>query len=169
MQRSLILATLALLPLAACQEQSGTPVAPALAPQFSAAALTESLKVPIDIGVFVDCAADGAGEFVLLSGELHILNHTTVDANGGLHVKSHFQPQGITGVGDVTGDKYQGTGVTQEEFNLKIGETDSFVNNYRMIGQGPGNNFLVHENVHVTYNANGTLTADVDNFRAECK
>jgi hypothetical protein len=45
---------------------------------------------------------------------------------------------------------------------------ETFVNNFKIIGQGPGNNFLVHQNVHITVNANGTLTASVDNFSTEC-
>jgi hypothetical protein len=43
------------------------------------------------------------------------------------------------------------------------------VNNFRIIGQGPGNNYLVHEVFHVTINANGEVTAYVDNFSIECK
>ena len=31
------------------------------------------------------------------------------------------------------------------------------------------NNFLVHENTHVTVNANGEVTASVDNFSVDCK
>ena len=44
-----------------------------------------------------------------------------------------------------------------------------YVNNFRIIGQGTGNNFLVHEIVHLTINANGTATNYVDNFSIECK
>jgi len=45
----------------------------------------------------------------------------------------------------------------------------TFVNNFKIIGQGPNNNFLVHENLHVTINADGTLTAFVDNFSFTCQ
>jgi hypothetical protein len=43
------------------------------------------------------------------------------------------------------------------------------VNNFRIIGQGTGNNFLVHETFHITVNADGTMTASVDNFSVDCK
>jgi len=43
------------------------------------------------------------------------------------------------------------------------------VNNFYMIGQGPGNNFKVHETYHYTIDANGELTAFVDNFSVTCK
>jgi hypothetical protein len=38
-----------------------------------------------------------------------------------------------------------------------------------MIGQGPGNNYSVHENFHITFNANGDVTAVQDNFNVDCK
>jgi len=135
----------------------------------AAVSFTSSVSFPIDIVVFVPCAAGGAGEDVALSGTLHDLLHVTFDGAGGAHVKFLDNPQGVRGVGLTTGLKYQATGVTQEEFNVKVGEQTTFVNNFRIIGQGPGNNFLIHENFHVTVNANGTLTAFVDNFRADCK
>jgi hypothetical protein len=123
---------------------------------------------PIAATVFVPCADGGAGELVVLDGNLHVLLTITENDNH-LSVKSHSQPQGISGTGLSTGDTYQGTGVTQDHFTIGLGETFTFVNNFRIIGQGPGNNILVHETFHVTINANGEVTATVDNFSAECK
>jgi hypothetical protein len=119
--------------------------------------------------VFVPCANGGAGELVTFEGPLHVLIAVTLDKAGGFHLKEHSQPQGLTGVGADTGDKYQGTGVTQDTFNGKVGETFTFVNNFRMIGQGPGNNFLVHETLHATVNANGVATVVHDNLSVECR
>lgn len=132
---------------------------------------TSNFKIPVNILVFIPCADAGAGEFVELTGNLHVLFHTTVNGNR-FNVKSHFQPQGISGVGQSTGDKYQATGVTQERFGGSFvnGQfSDTFINNFRIIGQGPGNNFLVHQVFHVTVNANGDVTAFVDNFKSDCK
>ena len=134
-----------------------------------ATTFTDNVKIPTEIFVFVPCAAGGAGEFVTLSGSLHILFVTTIDSKGGFHSKFHFQPQGITGTGLTTGAKYQATGVTQGSFNGKVGFTQTFVNNFRIIGKGPGNNFMIHENFHITVNANGEVTAFVDNFSVKCK
>ena len=135
------------------------------------AEVISNTDVPIVLDVFVPCANGGAGENVHFEGTLHVLMSLTINGN---HVsgKAHFQPQGLNGVGGVTGDKYQATGVTQGEFsdNLINGQaTETFVNNFRIIGQGPGNNATVHENAHITINANGILTATVDNFSADCK
>jgi len=138
-------------------------------PDLRATTFTVSQSFMVDVPVFVRCANGGAGELVVLTGKLHDLFHVTI--NGRRFVlKFHDQPQGISGVGEISGDVYRGTGVSQGTTTSGVtGFTDTFVNNFRIIGPGPGNNFLVHENVHVTVKANGTLTAFVDNFRAECK
>jgi hypothetical protein len=137
--------------------------------QISHAAVLTNVSVPVNIPVFIPCAASGAGELVILSGDLHVLVRFTTSKSGGVHAAAHFQPQGISGIGQTTGEKYQGTGVTQDEFNTRIGLEETFVNNFRIIGQSSGNNFLVHENFHITINANGTVTAFVDNFSVDCR
>lgn len=139
-------------------------------PAFArATTVKDNVRQPVDFVVFVPCAADGVGEYVTLSGTLHSLFVTTLDANGGFLTKYHNQPQGISGIGQTTGDKYQSTGVTQGTFTGNVGSQQTYVNNFKIIGQKPGNNYLIHETVHVTVNANGTVTANVSNFSAECK
>jgi hypothetical protein len=148
-----------------------TVVAGGLPAYASATSFTANAEIPIDFIVFVPCANGGAGEPVDISGSLHDLFHITVDDSGGVHVKAQDNPQGVQGVGEVTGTSYQGTGVTQEYFNEGSGGLPflfTFVNNFRIIGQGPDNNFTVHETTHVTVNPNGTVTAFVDNFSATC-
>ena len=130
---------------------------------------TVSQKFPIDIIVFVPCANGGAGELVELTGNLHEVFHVTFTPSGGFRVSISDNPQGISGTGFTTGAKYQGTGITRDNFGGRVGFEETFVNNFRIIGQGSGNNFLVHENLHITVNANGTLTVFRDNFSVECK
>jgi hypothetical protein len=153
----------------ACQQDVTTPATDGARPSLSASAFTQSQVFPIDLEVFVPCANGGLAEDVALSGELHDLFHITNDGRGGLHVKGHDNPQGISGIGLSTGAKYQGTGVTQFEFTSKAGFEETDVNNFRIIGQGSGNNFLVHDNFHFTINANGEVTSSHDNFSVECK
>jgi hypothetical protein len=128
-------------------------------------------RTDISLTVFIPCAAGGAGEVVDLSGPLHTLISFTIN---GTNVSGvfHFQPQGISGTGETTGEKYQATGITEESFksSLQNGQANfTFVNNFRIIGQGPGNNFLVHETMHLTINADGTVTVFHDNFSIDCK
>ena len=134
-----------------------------------ATAFTASTSFPFDTVVFVPCANGGAGEDVHLTGTIHDLFHITLDSSGGITVKTHDNPQGVTGTGLTTGATYQGTGVTQDQFTAHVRSEETFVNNFRIVGQGPGNNYLVHENFHVTVNANGDVTATHDNFSVECK
>jgi hypothetical protein len=136
------------------------------------AEVTQNISVPLDgFSVFIPCANNGAGELVIFQGNLHILLSFTIN-NNRVSGKDHFQPQGLTGTGNVTGDKYQGTGVTQSMFSgsLVNGQFESTsVNNFRIIGQGPGNNYLVHEIAHITINANGLATVFFDSLSVDCK
>ncbi|HET6639839.1 MAG TPA: hypothetical protein VFH82_13775 [Gemmatimonadota bacterium] len=132
---------------------------------------TTNVIFPVDIETFVPCANGGTGEIVALSGNVHDLFHVTINGNR-FKVKVHTQPQGVRGVGLTTGDKYRGTGVTQETFggSLVNGQASStFVNNFHIVGQGPGNNFTIAEVVHSTINARGELTAVVDHSSVTCK
>jgi hypothetical protein len=135
------------------------------------AAVQVNDKTVISLTVFVPCAAGGVGEVVDLSGPLHTLISFTINGNN-VSGYFHFQPQGITGTGETTGTKYQGTGITEQSFksSLQNGQANlTFVNNFRIIGQGPDNNFLVHETLHFTINANGVATVFHDNFSIDCK
>jgi hypothetical protein len=135
----------------------------------SQGAVTTNVREPFTLFEFIPCANGGAGESIELTGTLHILFTATENGSGGFSVSSHFNPQALTGVGDTTGAKYQGTGVTRDNFNLNVGQVSTFVNNFRMIGQGPGNNLLVHDVTHVTVNAKGVVTAEVFKSSFECR
>jgi hypothetical protein len=137
----------------------------------AAAVFVSNQKLPFDDSVFIPCANGGAGEEVYLSGTLHATYTITINGNN-VRVKYHYQPQEVKGIGAVTGDQYNATGVTQDEingsfFNGRYEETS--INNFRIIGQGNGNNYLVHETVHVTVNANGVVTVALDKLAIDCK
>ena len=131
--------------------------------------VTTNQNVPIDSYIDNPCL----GEAVHLTGELHIVFSMTIN-NNSAHVRSHFQPAGVSGEGQTTGAKYQGTGITRQDQNIPV-EGDpfpmslTFVNNFRIVGQGSASNYLVHQNVHITVNADGAVTAEVDNNSVECK
>lgn len=130
-----------------------------------------NIIIDFDLEEFVYCANNGAGEIVELSGPLHIL---VASNSNGQRVSgfTHFQPQNVQGKGQATGDTYRATGVTMERFGGSFvnGQFNySFINNYRLIGQGPGNNFTVHQTIHVTINANGDATAVTGLTTVDCK
>ena len=117
-----------------------------LAPGSASAAadtFTVSSSFPIDILVFIPCAAGGAGELVELTGNLHDLFHVTFTPSGTYRISFVDNPQGITDTGWTTGAKYQGTGITRDNFGGRIGYEETFINNFKIIGQGTGNNFLI--------------------------
>ena len=134
------------------------------------AAVEVNLKQDITLSTFVPCAAGGVGEVVDLSGPLHVLLSFTITANNVSGVM-HFQPQGIDGTGETTGDKYQATGVTSTSFTQSLVNgkaTETFIDRFDIIGQGPGNNYSVHETAHLTINANGTVTVIFDDLTVTC-
>jgi hypothetical protein len=133
------------------------------------AALVVNVSVPTERQVFVPCANGGVGEVIAISGELHALISVTLDANGGFHEHILFNPQGVSGFGLTTGLKYQGVGIAEEDINGTVGVTDTFVEVFDMIGQGPGNNFKLHVTTHITVNADGSLTSSVANIFSTCK
>lgn len=125
----------------------------------------------INFVAFVPCANGGTGEIVSLTGPLHTLVTYTINGNR-VSGKTHFQPQGLAGTGLTTGDSYHGVGVTQSQFSgsLDNGQySQTYINNFRIIGQGTGSNYMVHETYHFTINANGELSSYHDNFSADCK
>lgn len=144
-----------------------------LAAFTSAHGAASSTSVPFAQLQFVPCADEGNGELVLISGILHIVTAVNFDNAGGVHIKTHFQPQGATGTGLTTGDTYRAVGVTQEHFNVNAGGlpfTDTFVNNFRLIGTGGGAaRYHVHAVFHITVNENGDVTANFVNVSVTCK
>lgn len=128
---------------------------------------TVTEKIDFSTDVYIYCA----DETVTIQGPLLVIDHVTISGNR-ITIKSSYQPQGISGTGSVSGDTYHATGQTQytSSGSLVNGQFSyTYVNNFRIIGQNTGNNYIVHQNVHVTANADGTITSYVDNFTADCK
>jgi hypothetical protein len=145
---------------------------PSQADAQGAAPDVEHSSLPLQMSMWVGCANGGAGESVALSGALRVGSFTMADGNGGLHVRTHVQPDGVTGVGQTTGLRYRGTGGTIELSSEAVDgapSTYTMVNNFRIIGQGPRNNLHVHTTLHMTVNANGEVTSSVNVTSAECR
>lgn len=154
---------------ATCKKETNAVASAQNTSSLKATVFTSNEKQPVDELVLVPCANGGIGEIVHLTGTIHILIHTTVNGNN-FSTKYHFQPQGISGIGQKTGLTYRGSGVTQEEIkgSLKNGKyIDAFINNFKIVGNGI--NYRIHSNTHITVNANGETTATVDNFTSDCK
>lgn len=132
------------------------------------AEVTYNAKEWTDMIVDIPCS----GDVLQLTGYLHVLMTWTVDENGGVHGKIQFQPMKLMGEvisGPNVGAKYNGTGGTLDNFNGRVGETYTYVNNFLMIGRGSAPNYKVHETFHITINADGDPIVVVDNTRTTCK
>jgi hypothetical protein len=130
---------------------------------------TTHLDIPFDVAQPVPCLNGGAGDTVVISGTVHAVITTTIDAQGGVHMEALFYPgNDVTGVAMTTGTIYNGNGVTHQGANTKVGSTTNLANNFYFIAPGPGNNFYFHDTIQVTINANGTITANVANSFATC-
>ncbi|MGZ3767112.1 MAG: hypothetical protein ACXVA2_20785 [Mucilaginibacter sp.] len=88
-------------------------------------------------------------------------------------MKTHFQPQGITGVGLTSGDSFQGVGMTGETTitfnNVSFPFVTTVEDIFDIIGHGPAPNSREHDLTHITINANGNITAYNDSSRIICE
>ena len=152
-----------------CREDPAGPAGPG-GPSLAAETSTLHLVNHLEVTRFVPCANGGAGEDVFVSGDIHIVVHVTLDGNGGAHFDEIHNPQGVSGTGLTTGAMYRGVGGSPlDASNVRVGEEHTSVLNIMLIGQGPGNNLILHEKFHVTILADGTVTSFHDNVSVECK
>lgn len=160
--------------VAACADSPAAPTSLSVIdqpPALSAVTSSTQLTRPFSATLWVPCANGGVGELVRLQGEIEIHAHTTEDGNGGVHTITFVRPSGVVGVGATTGAVYRGTGGTYQHENDSDGypATYSYSNIFRIVGQGPGNNLMVHLLVHQSVNASGDLSAEVDLSSHSCK
>ena len=130
----------------------------------SATAVTQ--QIPFD---FVLAPEEACGEAIHLNGTLLAVFSSTESSGGNIEVGFHFNPQGITGVGLTSGATYHATGVTLGTTTIRAGGiSDTFVNSFKIIGEGRAQNFLETDVFHLTMNANGVVTAIVDRSTIRC-
>ena len=140
----------------------------ALTVPVAAAPATQEI-VLVDQYVINDCN----GEFVHLVGNLHLVTKVTEDGAGGFHILSRVNRQGMSGVGLTTGAKYQASGGNNLIFNYKVEPPFPYewtnVVKYNLIGQGKVDDLTMHSTVHITVNANGEVTSEVEVERLSCR
>jgi hypothetical protein len=142
-------------------------VATGLLAVTSASAEATTEKIPFDT---VLAPEEACGEAIHLSGTLLAQFTFTDTPSGNVEIGFHFNPQGITGVGLTSGATYHATGETlgTTTINAKGGISDTFVNNFKIIGAGTAQNFLETDVIHLTVNANGDVTTTVEKSTIRC-
>jgi hypothetical protein len=143
-------------------------------PQIRASASIRGYNqiVPFTTWQFIPCAAGGAGEVVDFTGSLHLLLHQVVSASGHVAYKVQQQSQSMRGIGQTTGDKYQGQWVHTNTWtyqHIPYPSEDEVVSVEHFVGPGPGNNFSVRWTFHYTANPDDIVTVDLLKESTECK
>ena len=137
----------------------------------AAAEVQENDRIPVEIVQDIPCANGGAGEIVTLTGELHVIIKFQINGNV-VRGSFHYQPDNVIGYGSVSGNRYEAVGVTSGSFRTTVRDGEavvSTINNFRIVGQGPGNDFEVHENVRVALHPSGDFSVIVGHSGATCR
>lgn len=128
---------------------------------------TDNRTEPI-AGTVLDCA----GNPVALSGEMHIVTHTTVSSSGHFNMVTHLNQQlegtSADGTRHVMNQQLQDTftGDASDGFPL----TQTFVIHSNLNNNDPGVPQLhIRAILHVTFNANGEITGTQLVIKEECE
>lgn len=121
----------------------------------------------------IDCVNGGLGEVLLLQeGNLMITSFVVVNGN---HYNATFQfhPMGITAIGATTGTLYHSAGGEQfhSTGSFTNGQSTDQVNDrFYWIGEGAdGAKFKFNIRYNLVTNADGTVTASIDNIYSTCQ
>ena len=137
-------------------------------PGTALASVEENFTFPVEGIVFENICGE---TLTHTAGQLHVLITYTENDNR-VSGMMHFQPQGAKIV-DESGRTYSGTGVGMVRFNEPRDENGAVnftaVDSFKLIGHGKAPNFLEQVVSHVTINANGEVTAEVEFASQQCR
>jgi hypothetical protein len=132
----------------------------------------EPVRVTTSQVVPIACTIGGYTEELALSGNLRLGFQVRVDTSGETHVEIEVRPLGVTATGVASGTRYHvlvtpagnfdGAGPPPLDF--------TFVFSLRLMGQGPENNLLVYDTVHITVSSDCSVVAmPKDSFSVLCR
>ncbi len=109
------------------------------------------------------------GEFVNLSGRLHIVFSVRTDSQGGYHVTQQTD-EAARGTGLTSGDTYVGSDNKMESWDAKPPFPQVYTTTHSILLASNGNapNFLFLYVLHTTVTAAGVPSATVDQFQTKC-
>jgi hypothetical protein len=114
------------------------------------------------------CACNG--EEISISGSMLTIYTAKFDATGRLvHLDAHVNTQGVSGIGLVSGLKYQVMEVDNIVGNFKVGTEETTTMTMKLNAHGAAPNLTLMETGHITIDANGNLKIYFDKGRIECK
>jgi hypothetical protein len=158
--------------LSACKKEKAATAPESMANTLSNGTyFTSSEKIPISVTLFIRCANNITVEDVVLSGSLKISTIFSI-SNNKVKGTSHFKTSGLSGVGSISGVKYQATSGTISSFSgvFTNGQyQENFLNEFRIVTHDNSYNLLIHENGYYTFHTDGTVSSDAGIFSAACQ
>jgi hypothetical protein len=138
---------------------------PALAQSSTGAS---SVRVPIRYTFGVDVCT---GEMIRFEGILHVAASVAQDEHGGYHYRSNRNWQNATALGLSSGNEYRVASNDRVIANFPDADSESYtvVAQSHLVGIGQDESALLQETYHLTINANGEWTADVENVVLKCE
>lgn len=129
--------------------------------------VTDNMRVPIS-GTVLDCA----GNPVTITGEAHIMTHTTISNSGHAttisHLNQHLQGTSVDGTQHVMNQQLQETITLDTSDGFPF--TQTFVIHSNLNNNDPNVPQLhIKALFHVTINANGEITAAQSELKEECQ
>ena len=154
-----------LIALLACSDASAP--TDTLRPSF-AEAQTINFDFPVDY-LMTSCT----GEEVQVTGTYHFKSHETVQPDGDVNFEITQNSQNTQAVALITGAGYVATDELSETVqDIPPGGTAKFESDFHLVRSGEttllDDDFRLHSLFHVTVNANGIITVDNFDLRAEC-
>jgi hypothetical protein len=126
------------------------------------AAVIANIDIPVNGTVFNPCN----GETVTFNGVEHLVVSLTLDASGGFHSDEKLNVH-VTATGD-QGNSYEGNQEEHLTINGRVGLVQTLPQTFSEISTGSAPNFEIHSLMHITVNANGTVTAFVSTYTSSC-
>jgi hypothetical protein len=159
MRLTLALGLLTGLAVAACSEPttSTQPTEPTLA------VTSNDFDKNIEGGVTNDCTGEGAGGTV----RVHILTTSTDDGAGGFHGNFHLIANGKVTFGTET--RYLFNQTTTVAYNAKVGEEETIITTFTLIGQGGASNEVLQFRLHYTVTPSGAIPTDFEWDNLKCQ
>jgi len=143
-----------------------TLVGPAIA-RAEARVLKDTVLAPFTFTAFYQCAE----EAIAITGEFRITTMTVVDASGGIHATFTLVPVKVRGVGLTSGITYKAVGGERDTFTSAANGafTFNYTSMFNLVSQGSTDNLQAFVTNHFTVDANGDVTVERFDVRAECR
>lgn len=122
-------------------------------------------------------ASSCSGDVVTTTGMIHTTISTLVTDGGTVHITAKARYDAVTGT-SLTGKRFLSDTTALAEITLAKGSESTSVLSGRFVVAGesagvnpldPGDDYFVHQTLHLTFSAAGALTATVTRIDAGCR